>query len=81
MYMNCIIKSRYYIRKGSKKTKGKGVYIIYLVAGLTGTVLCTGQDRIWVAVLAEFGRIRWTWQNMAEFGGLSRMWQIAVDCR
>ena len=36
-------------------------------------------------VLAEFGRIRWTWQNMAEFGGLGRIWQIAVrllsDCR
>jgi len=37
--------------------------------------MCTEQNRIQVAVLAELGRIWWTWQNMAECG------RLPSDCR
>ena len=47
--MNYIIKSRYYIRKESRKRE---VYNVCLVTRLIDTILCT--DR--VAVLAELSR-------------------------
>ena len=52
MYINYIIKSRHYIRKESRKNWRKGVYNIYLVVRLTGTVLYINR----VAVLAELSR-------------------------
>ena len=55
--MNCVIKSRRYVRKESRKNRRKGVYNVRLVVRLTSTILCT--DR--VAVLAELGR---TWQRL-----------------
>jgi len=40
------------------------------------------QDRIQGAVLAELGRIWWTWQNMAECGRLpSDCRRLPSDCR
>jgi hypothetical protein len=52
--MNYIIKSRHYIRKESRKNRRKGVYNVYLVIRLIGTILYINR----VAVLAELGR---TW--------------------
>ena len=43
-------------------------------------MLCTGQNRIRVAVLVELGRIRQTWQNLVETADCGRGRQIAVDC-
>jgi len=40
MYMNCVIKLKYYIKKESKKQGEKGI-CYYIVAGLTDTILCT----------------------------------------
>jgi len=40
IYMNCVIKSRHYIRKKVRNRK-KGVYIVDLVTRLTNTVLYT----------------------------------------
>ena len=71
--MNCVIKLRRCVRKEGKKMGRKGIY--RQLSCLVNT--CTGQNRIRGAVLAELGRIRWTWQNMAECGG---EWRIAVDC-
>ena len=51
MYINCVVKLRYYIKKRSKRAGGWGIYIINLVARLTG---------IYYALL-QF------WQNLAEF--------------
>jgi len=36
MYINYVIKSRHYIKKGNKKVKGRGIYIINLITKLTG---------------------------------------------
>ena len=52
MYMNCVIKSRHYIRKESKKQGEKGIYY-YMVAGLINTVLYT----ITVIILAVAKRV------------------------
>jgi len=69
--MNCVIKSRRCVRKKGKETGRKGIYCEF--GCLVDT--CTEQNRIRVAVLAELGRNRWTWQNMVECG------RLPSDCR
>ena len=59
MYINCVLKSRRYVEKGSKRAGGQGIYIVNLVAKLTGTY----------HALLRF------WQNSAEFSGSGRVWQ------
>ena len=71
MYINCIIKLRRCIRREGKKTGRKGIYCQF--SYLVNT--CIEQNRIQVAVLAELGRIQWTWQNIAECG------RLLSDCR
>jgi len=71
MYINCVRKLKRCIRGEGKEIGGKGIY-----CGFSCLVnMCTEQNRIQVAVLAELGRIRWTWQNMAECG------RLPSDCR
>jgi len=55
------------LRKEEGKETGRRVYIVNLVAWLTRT-----RGRI------GFGQR--SWQNLAEFGGLGRIWQNAADC-
>jgi len=44
--------------------------------------MCMEQNRIQVAVLAELGRIWWTWQNIAECGRLPLdCYRLPLDCR
>ena len=43
MYINYIIKLRYYIRKEKVENRRKMVYNVYIIARLTGTVLYTGK--------------------------------------
>jgi len=71
MYINCVIKSRRCVRREGKETGRKGIYreLGCLVD------ICTEQNRNRVVVLAELGRIQWTWQNMAECG------RLPSDCR
>src|SRR6266550_8435290 len=78
MYINCVIRLRRCVRKEGKETGRKGIY--RQLGCLVNT--CTGQNGIRVAVLAELGRIWWTWQNMAECGRLpSDCRRLQSDCR
>ena len=59
--MNCVKKSRRYIRKESEKRERRGIYIINLVARL----------------MVLYCALSWFWQNSIEFNGLdriSRLW-------
>ena len=51
--MNCIMKSRHYIKKRNKKTGRKGIYykLNYSVN------IYIGQNRLWVVVLAKLSKI------------------------
>ena len=77
MYINCVIKLRRCVRREGKEMGRKGIYrqFCYLVD------TCTEQDRIRGAVLAELGRIRQTWQNIAKCGRLpSDCRRLPADC-
>ena len=54
MYINCVIKSRRYIKKESKKQGEKGIYY-YMVARLTDTILST----VIIIVLIITKRVNW----------------------
>ena len=61
--MNCIIKSRCYIKKESKKQGGKGIYYC-IVARLTDTILST----VIITVLAVTKQVnRTTFDRRLEF--------------
>src|SRR6266550_4026907 len=78
MYINCVIRLRRCVRKEGKETGRKGIY--RQLGCLVNTYI--GQNGIRVAVLAELGRIRWTWQNMAECGRLpSGCRRLLSNCR
>jgi len=78
MYINYIIRLRCYIKREGKETGRKGIYCEF--GYLVDT--CTEQNRIQVAVLAELGRIQWTWQNVAECGRLpSDCRRLPTNCR
>ena len=66
--MNCVMKSRRYIRKEGRKIGKNGTY--YGLGCLVNMYM--EQNRIREVVLAELSRIRW---NLAEYG---RLLQIAV---
>jgi len=53
MYINWVIKLRYYIKKRSKETEGKG-YILLLVAGLIGAMLYIGHITMLRRVFCHF---------------------------
>ena len=57
MYINCVERSRRYIKKGSKRVGGRGIYIINLVTKLTGIYY----------TLLRF------WQNLVKFGGSGKV--------
>jgi hypothetical protein len=69
-----VIKSKGYVRKEGKKAGRKGIYRWF--SCLVNTY--TEQNRIQVAVLAELGRIRWTWQDSLDLAEYGRMRQIAI---
>ena len=58
MYINCVIKSRYYIEKGNKRAGRWDIYIINLVTRLINIYY----------TLLQF------WQNLAEFSASGRVW-------
>ena len=65
MCMNCVVESRRCVRKEGRKRE-KGVYIVNLVAGL---ISARGRVGFAWRLSTEFGglgRIRRTWQNLAE---------------
>ena len=65
MYMDCVIKLKYCIRKESKKNRRKGVYNICLVARLINIILC--MDRVVVLV------------NLAEIAGTINTGQLLIS--
>ena len=69
------MKLRRCLRKESKETGRKGIYrqTGYLVNRYTG------QNKVRRAVLAELGRIRQTWQNLAEVTDVADVVDIAVE--
>ena len=68
--MDSVIKFRRCVREEGKKQGERSI----LVVGLTGVILCI------VTVLAEFGRIPRTWQNLAEIADCGRERHIVADC-
>jgi len=53
MYINCIIKLKYYIKRDGKETNKKGIY-----CGLSCLInTYIKQNRIWIAFLVKLVRI------------------------
>jgi len=60
MYINCVIKLRYYVKKESKKQGKKGI-CYYMVAGLIDTILST-VIVIVLIVTKQVNRITFDWR-------------------